>query len=151
MKLRLHQNADVLAGLLFLTIGGIAMYVGKDFPLGTAVRMGPGYFPRVLSLILIAFGVFVLLRGLRKGGPDVPGRWGWRPLFFVTLSIIAFGYLMPIAGMVPALVVMFFIAAFGGHEFKFLEVLILSVLLSALAAAVFVYGLGLPYSLFGGH
>ena len=150
MKFDLRNNKDFLAGLLFIVIGGLAVVVARDYPMGSAARMGPGYFPTILGGILVLFGVYVMVRGIFSGG-KVKGEWGWKPLALITLSIVLVGFLMDRLGMVPALVVMFFVAALAGHEFRFKEVLLLTVLMSAFAAGVFVYGLKLPYPLFGGY
>jgi len=147
MKVELSNNKDFLAGLLLLAIGAIGFYMALDFPMGTARRMGPGYFPRVLSAVLMLFGLYVLVRGLRTK-ERVKGIWGWRPLAFITASLIVYGWLMDRAGFVPALVAMFYISALAGHEFKVKEVTILTVVMCIFAWAVFVYGLGLPYQLF---
>ena len=149
MKIDLNNNKDFLAGLLMLAIGGIGFYLALDYPFGSALRMGPGYFPRVLAGILIAFGVFVLIRGLLSN-EKVKGKWGWKPLAFIVLSLVVFGFVMDRFGLIPALIGMFFICAFGGHEFKFLEILILTIVMSAFAIGVFIYGLGLPYPLIQG-
>jgi len=144
MKVALHNNLDFLAGLLMLAIGGVGMYMALDYPFGSALRMGPGYFPRVLSGILMAFGLYVAIRGLRTG-VKVEGVWGWKPLAFITASLWIFGWLMDKIGMVPSLVVLFFISALAGHEFKFKEVAILSVVLVIFSVVVFVKGLTLPF------
>jgi hypothetical protein len=145
----LGRNKDFLAGALMLVIGAIGFFMALDYPFGSALRMGPGYFPRVLSAILMAFGLFVLVRGI-LAQEEVKGRWGWKPLAYMTVSLVAFGFVMDHFGMIPALVAMFFIAAMGGHEFDFVEVLLLTIFLSAFAVGVFVYGLGLPYQLIQG-
>jgi hypothetical protein len=111
--------------------------------------MGPGYFPRVLAGILMTFGVFVLIRGIFTG-EKVKGRWGWKPLAFIIVSLVVFGWTMDRVGLIPALVAMFIISALGGHEFRWKEVAILTVVMSAFAVGVFVYALGLPYQLFPG-
>lgn len=147
MKVKLSQNKDFLSGLLMVTIGAIAFWMALDYPFGSALRMGPGYFPRVLAGIFIAFGVYVGLRGLRTG-ELVQGVWGWRALALVTVAFWVFGWLMDHIGMIPSLVVLFFVSAFAGHEFKFKEVIILTVIMITFAWAVFIYGLGLPYRLF---
>ncbi len=147
MKLDLRNNKDFLAGLLLIGFGGIGFYMALNYPLGSALRMGPGYFPRVLAGILIAFGVYVMLRGI-LAGEKVKGVWGWKPLAFLTVSLVLFGWLMERVGLIPALVVLFFASALGGHEFKIKEVVILTVVMSAFAYGVFIYGLGLPYRLF---
>jgi len=149
MKTELRSNRDFLAGLLMISIGVIAFYMAMDYPFGSAVRMGPGYFPRVLAGILMAFGVVTMLKGLRTG-EKVEGRWGWYQLTMVLLSLVVFGFLMDRLGLVPALVGMFFLSALAGHEFKFKEVAILTVVMTIFAILVFVKGLGLPYPLFAG-
>jgi hypothetical protein len=144
---RLVHNKDFLAGLLMLGIGAVAFYMALDYPFGSAMRMGPGYFPRVLAAILMLFGLYVLVRGLRTG-ERVRGVWGWRPLAFITVALVVYGWTMDRFGMVPALVAMFFISAAAGHEFRWKEVIVLTALMTVFAVVVFVYGLGLPYQLF---
>jgi hypothetical protein len=147
MKIKLLDNKDFLAGLLMIGIGGVAFYMALDYPFGSALRMGPGYFPRVLAGIIIAFGIFVGLRGLRF--PEkVEGIWGWKALTLISLAFIVYGWLMDRIGMIPSLVVLFFVSALAGHEFKLKEVIILTALMTLFAWAVFIYGLGLPYRLF---
>ena len=150
MKFDLHDNKDFLAGLLFILIGASAVVFARDYPMGSAMRMGPGYFPTILGGILFLFGVYVMVRGIRSGA-KVKGEWGWKPLALITLSIVLFGFLMDRLGMIPALAVMFFVSALAGREFRFKEVLILTVLMSAFAVGVFVYGLKLPFQLFPGY
>ena len=147
MKTPLHQNRDFLAGMLFLLIGGIGFYVALSYPFGTLQRMGPGYFPRVLSGILMGFGLVTLLRGL-KNRERVSGSWGWFPLLMLTIALLAFGFLLEHVGMIPALVVMFFTAAYAGKEFKFAEVLVLTAIMCLAATAIFIWGLKLPFELF---
>jgi hypothetical protein len=147
VRVNLRDNKDFLAGLLMIGIGAIAFYMALDYPFGSALRMGPGYFPRVLAGILMAFGVYVGLRGLRTN-EKVEGVWGWKALAFITVAFWAFGWLMDRVGLIPSLVVMFFVSAFAGHEFKLKEVIILTALMTLFAYGVFIYGLGLPYRLF---
>ena len=150
MKFDLHDNKDFLAGLLFILIGASAVVFARDYPMGSAMRMGPGYFPTILGGILFLFGVYVMVRGIHSGA-KVKGEWGWKPLALITLSIVLFGFLMDRLGMIPALAVMFFVSALASREFRFKEVLILTVLMSAFAVGVFVYGLKLPFQLFPGY
>ena len=147
MKIELRNNKDFFAGLLFIVIGLLAMVMAQKFPMGTSLRMGPGYFPTVLSGIMMAFGLYVMVRGLITS-EKIEGAWGIRPLVLVTLGLVAFGFIMERLGMVLALFALFFISALGGHEFKFKEVLILAVVMTAAAWGIFIYGLGLPYRLF---
>ena len=147
MKVNLLENKDFLAGLLMIGIGAIAFYMALDYPFGSALRMGPGYFPRVLAGMFIAFGVYVGLRGLRTK-EKVEGVWGWKALALITAAFFAYGWLMDRIGMIPSLVVLFFVSALAGHEFRLKEVIILTVVMTAFAWAVFIWGLGMPYRLF---
>lgn len=148
MNFDLRNNRDLIAGLLFIVIGALALVIARDYPMGVAARMGPGYFPTVLAGILCLFGAYILVRGIRSGD-QVKGQWGWKPLTLIALSIVLFGFLMDRFGMVPALVTVFFVSALAGHEFRFKETLFLTLLMGAFAVGVFFYGLKLPYPLFG--
>ena len=150
MKRDLWNNRDFLAGLLFIILGGLAVALARDYPIGSTMRMGPGYFPTVLGGILFLFGAYVLVRGARSGD-KVKGEWGWRPLALIALSIVLFGFLLDRAGMVPATVAAIFVAAAAGREFRFKEVLLLAVVMAAFSVGVFSYGLKLPYPLLGGY
>jgi hypothetical protein len=149
MKPNLLGSKDFLAGLLFLAIGAGAMVVARGYHFGTAMRMGSGYFPTMLGGILAAFGLFLVLRGI-KTKEKAALTWGWKPLAFITVSMVLFGFLMTRLGLVPALVALFFAAALGGREFRFGEVLALTAAMTAFAVGVFIYVLKLPYQLFPG-
>jgi Tripartite tricarboxylate transporter TctB family len=148
MKSALLSNKDFLAGLLFAVIGCVAIVVARNYPFGTTMRMGAGYFPTVLGALLILLGGWVAARGLRSR-LQVEGAWGWKPLGLVVLAIVLFGIVMPRFGLIPALVVLVFVSALAGPEFRFTEVLALSVIVSALAAVLLLYVLKLPYPLIG--
>jgi hypothetical protein len=147
MKLEFRSNKDFWAGIMFAATGAGVIFVARHYPFGTTLRMGPGYFPIVLSGILIVFGIYVMFRGLRRY-EKIQGNWSLRALVILPLSIIVFGVLMDLAGFIPALVALVFVSAASGKEFKFLEVLLLSVFLIVLSVALFIWGLGLPYPLF---
>lgn len=143
----LSRNRDFLAGLLFCAIGAVGLYLALAYPFGSLQQMGPGFFPRVLGVILIGFGVVTMARGLRHAVP-VEGRWGWFPLALVTASMVAYGWLMDRVGLVPALAVLVVVSASAGQEFKWTEALVLAAVLCLVTVAIFVWGLGLPYPLF---
>jgi hypothetical protein len=149
MKPGLAHNRDFLAGLLFTAIAVAAVAIARDYPLGFTSRMGPGYFPRALGGVLGLFGFYLMYRGLRYRA-RIKGDWGWRPLGLITLAIVLFGFSMERIGLWPALILMFLVAAAAGREFRVKEVAVLAALMSTFAAALFVYGLQLPYPLFGG-
>jgi hypothetical protein len=142
-----HLHRDVVAGTLFILIGAFALSVGRGYPVGSAMRMGPGYFPAVLGWLLIVLGACVGLRAFRSR-EWAPVAWGWKPLAWITASIVLFGFLMPRFGLIPALALMFPVAAAAGRDFRLREVLIVTALMCLFAVGVFVYGLKLPYRLF---
>jgi uncharacterized membrane protein len=150
VKPDLRNNRDFIAGLLFVVLGGLAIALARDYPFGTTMRMGPGYFPTVLGAILLLFGVYVLARGLRSGD-KVKGEWGWKPLALITVSIVLFGFLLDRAGLIPATIATLFVAAAAGREFRGKEVILLAVVMTAFSVAIFSWGLKLPYPLLGGY
>jgi putative tricarboxylic transport membrane protein len=145
----LFARKDVWAGLMLIVIGAAAMFIARNYPFGTALRMGPGYFPMLLGGLLILFGLAILAAGLRTGD-KIAGTWSLRALIILPLSLVLFGVLMERAGFVPAMMVLIFGSATASTEFRFLEVLLFSIGLTALAAVVFVLLLGLPYPLLVG-
>ena len=147
MKLELRSNKDFWAGLMFLIIGAGAILMARHYPFGSTLRMGPGYFPVVLSVILIAFGIYVMIRGLLTN-EKIQGNWSIRALIILPISMAVFGYVMDLAGFVPALIALCFVSAASGREFKFKEVLLMTIVLGVSSVAMFVWGLGLPYPLF---
>jgi hypothetical protein len=146
MNLKLSNNKDVWAGMMLIAIGAAAMVIARSYPFGTALRMGPGYFPIILGALLTLFGLFILARGLRRGGA-IASSSSLRALIILPLSLVLFGVLMEHGGFVPAMIVLIFGSATASTEFKLLEALLFSVALTALSVAVFVWGLGLPYPL----
>jgi hypothetical protein len=146
---RIPDSKDFWSGIMLIAIGGGALIIGRDYPFGTALRMGAGFFPLVLGAALVLFGVYFAVRGL-KSHDRIEGNWSPRALIILPLAFVAFGLLMEHAGFVPALFVLVVGSAAAGTEFRLVEVLLLATFLTALGVAVFVWALGLPYPLFSG-
>src|SRR6266849_2039233 len=95
---------NVLAGLLFVAVAALGLWLSRDYPVGTALRMGTGYVPRLLCWALLGLGCLILLQGLResRAAPqsEVPVAWGWRALVFVTASLVIFGLALETLGLV---------------------------------------------------
>jgi hypothetical protein len=138
----IRHPRDFLAGLLFVAFGIAAVVIGSRYTLGTAARMGPGYFPRILGILLITLGAVLALRALRLNGPALPG-WKWRPVAVVLGSVVAFGLMVNYVGVVLSTVFLIVAASAASHEFRLREALISGVVLAALAVGVFVIGLKL--------
>jgi hypothetical protein len=144
--MKIKNPQDFWAGLLFVAFGLFFLVVARNYQMGTAVRMGPGYFPTVLGGIMAVLGLIVLFTSLTVKGPSVP-KMSFKPIFFISLGLILFGYLLKPVGFVLAVVILVFVSAFGGHEFKLKEVSILTVVLVIFSVLVFVKGLTLPFPL----
>lgn len=150
MKLDWRTNKDLWAGLMYITTGAIGMWIAKDYPFGSALRMGPGYFPTVLGGLMIAMGCYVLALGLRKDHEKIEGNWSIRALIVLPIAMVVFGFLMEEAGFIPAMLALVPISALAGREFKWLEVVPLTIGLLIACTAGFIWGLGLPYPLIKG-
>ncbi len=146
MKLEFCNNKDFWSGTMFFATGSGAIFAARNYPFGTTLRMGPGYFPIVLSGILMVFGLHIALRGLRRN-EKIRGNWSIRAMIILPFSIVLFGILMELAGFIPAMVALVFVSAVSGGEFKIVEVLLLTLFLGVLSVALFIWGLGLPYPL----
>jgi hypothetical protein len=145
MKLRIKGPKEFWAGLMFVGFGLFFMtWALTHYQMGTAVRMGPAYFPAVLGGLLAVLGVLVLLESFAMEGPQV-ARFHFRPLILISGACVVYGYLMKPLGLILATAALVFIAAFGGHEFKWKEVAILYVALIVFSLLVFVKGLTLPF------
>jgi Tripartite tricarboxylate transporter TctB family len=149
MKIELRNNKDFWAGLMLIGIGAASIFIARGYPFGSTMRMGPGYFPSMLGGILALFGIYVLIMGLRRG-EKITVHCSARALIMLPLSLVAFGLLMNYAGFLPAMAVLIFGSASAGEDFKFIEVLLLTVILTGLSVAIFIWGLGLPYPLVKG-
>ena len=147
--MKLPDSKDFWSGIMLIAIGAGALVIGRDYPFGTALRMGAGFFPLVLGTLLVLFGVFFAVRGLRSHD-RIQGNWSLRALVILPLAFVMFGLLMQHAGFVPALFALIVGSAAAGTEFRLVEVLLLAALLTAVCVAVFIWALGLPYPLFSG-
>lgn len=143
--MRIRSPRDFWAGVMFVGFG--LFFVAWSFAhyqMGSAVRMGPGYFPAMLGGLLILLGAIVLLQSLALDGPKV-AAFHFKPLVLVTLSVLAYGYLMQPGGLPVATAAAVFIGALAGHEFKWKEVTVVALVLVTFSYLVFVKGLTLPF------
>jgi hypothetical protein len=135
--------------MMLIATGAAAVIIARNYSFGTALRMGPGYFPSVLGGLLVLFGLYLVAQGLRSN-EKIEGNWSLRALVVLPLSLVLFGLLMEHAGFIPALMVLVVGSAAAGTEFRLVEVLLLAVGLTLFSVALFIYGLGLPYPLLAG-
>jgi hypothetical protein len=145
MKLHIKAPKDFWAGLMFISVGlFFLVWALTHYQMGSAVRMGPAYFPAVLGGLLAFLGLLVLVESFAMEGPKVP-TFSFRPLVLISVACVVYGYMMKPLGLILATALLVFISAFGGHEFKWKEVTILYVVLIVFSILVFVKGLTLPF------
>lgn len=134
---------DGLGGLLFAAIGLFALVTARDYPAGSALSMGPGYVPTIVSALILGLGLLLFLRGLRRGEDDEPVSVAWLPLALVTAAIAGFAMLIPFGILVAVtyLVVVAWLAD-PHRRLKALPVLILAGI--GVTVLIFKVGLGLP-------
>lgn len=158
--MKIGHDKNFWGGVLFIVIGGAFALIARGLKLGDAVllggytmgtpaRMGPGFFPFYLGLILMLLGVIILVSGF-KAQPGDAGkleRFHWKPILFVLGSVVVFGLLLKPLGMLLDGVLLVIGASFGSYEFRPKQAVILGIALSIFCALVFVTGLKLPIPL----
>lgn len=151
MSIRNIRNPkDFWSGVLFIALGTATIVLGAKYTLGSAARMGPGYFPRILGILLIVLGGILAVRATRTVGPPMPS-FRWRPTIIVLGSVVLFGAIVRIAGVALSTVILIVTASAASHEFRPRESLIAGIVLAALAVGVFVVGLQLQLPIWPGQ
>ena len=150
MPLRhLLARKNVLAGLdVHRRRARSGLWLSRNYPIGTALRMGTGYVPRLLCWILLGLGAVIFLPGLvreriQRGSAAGRGFTAWRPVIFVTLSLVAFALTLERLGLVIAILLLIGIGALAARDLKPVETLAAALVLILLSWAIFIVGLGL--------
>ena len=144
----IRNPKDVLSGLLFIALGLLFAWQTQELPMGTAVRMGPGYFPLLLSGLLGLLGLIIHINGLRFPG-EMPSGIAWRAVVIITGAVVFFGFAVRPLGFLPALGITVFVAATASRLFTFKTAIANTVVMVIFAWAVFIKGLGLPIPILG--
>ena len=156
MRLKIKNPQDFWCGILFIALGALAIHLSRDYEMGSALRMGPGYFPTWLGGIMMGFGVVIgglSFKMFKIQGDDNQGlglgEWAFRPWLVLTATLALFALLMEADfGFVPSLIVLIIGCALAHKDVHWRETILLSIVVTAGAVVIFSYGLGLPYPLF---
>lgn len=148
MTTKPRDGTDLAAGLLLMAAAGFFGWQTLDLEIGSSLRMGPGYFPMVLSALLFVLGALVALKSLGRPGEPF-GAVAWRGLAFILPAPVFFGLTVRSLGFVPALFVTTLIAAQASRRMRPLPALVLAIAVTILSTLIFSYGLGLPFRRFG--
>lgn len=144
----IRHPKDFWTGIIFLFFGLGAVLVGLDYPMGTAGRMGPAFFPTVLGSLLALIGLIAVVRSFLRPGEAV-GKFYLKEIVLILCAVLLFGFLIRDAGLVPAALVLVLLSAYASPRFRWGATLLLAVGLAAFAVVVFVKLLGLPMPVFG--
>lgn len=160
--MNIKNQKDFFSGLLFMCIGVAFAWGASDYTIGSGARMGPGYFPLVLGVLLAVLGGLITFKALvveTMDGHKV-GAFAWRPLFFIIAANLVFGVMLgglhwvvdgreiltlPPMGLIAGIFALTFIASWAGDEFNAKEVLVLAAALSALSYLAFIVLLRLQF------
>ena len=153
--MQIKSQTDFFAGLMFLLVGLAFAWGAGSYSVGTGARMGPGYFPMALGVLLAVLGLIVTITALvvETADGDPLGRIAWKPLIFIISGNLVFGASigglpsigLPPMGLIFGIFALTFVASNAGDEFKFKEVLILAVLLSLFSYGAFIMLLKLQF------
>ncbi|MDI9234977.1 tripartite tricarboxylate transporter TctB family protein [Limnohabitans lacus] len=153
--MQIKSQKDFFSGLMFTVVGASFAYGATSYSIGTGGRMGPGYFPLLLGVILAILGSAIMFKALvveTQDGEKI-GKWAWKPLFFIIAANVLFGVLLgglpslglPAMGLIAAIFGVTIVASLAGDTFKLKEVLILSVVLSIGSYLAFIMLLKLQF------
>lgn len=142
----IRSTRDVLRGLVFATAGSGAIVLSHGYGIGSTTDMGPGYFPSLIGVLLVAFGLADVVRGLSSpaGGPI--GRLAWRPLILLAAGVVGFSLLIDKYGLLLAVVVLVVCSLLARARLHPVEAVAITLVLCCIAGVLFVYGMGSPFS-----
>lgn len=153
--MQIKSEKDFFAGLMFMAVGGAFAWGATGYTVGTGARMGPGYFPLLLGVVLALLGAFIIFESLVVNTEDGEkiGKIAWKPLGFIIGANVAFGILLgglpsigiPAMGLVVAIYALTFIASLAGDQFKAKEVAALATVLAVLSYLAFIKLLNLQF------
>lgn len=153
--MRIKSQKDFFSGLMFTVVGGAFAYGATGYSIGTGGRMGPGYFPLLLGVILAILGAIIMFKALavETANGDKIGQWAWKPLFLIIAANLIFGIMigglpaigLPPMGLIAGIFALTLVASLAGDRFKLKEVLILAVILSIGSYGAFILLLKLQF------
>ncbi|MBX7230362.1 MAG: tripartite tricarboxylate transporter TctB family protein [Burkholderiaceae bacterium] len=146
MKIRSHQ--DFWTGLLFAATGTFFAGFASSYSMGTAAKMGPGYFPFWIGLLQIILGAVVIISSMRNSTAEERiARFDLKSMALVLGAVVLFGLLLKPLGLALTLFILIAVSSLASHEFSWKATVANSVVLISLCFAVFVWGLKLQFPL----
>jgi hypothetical protein len=143
MSKALFRTPDGQSALFFTLFGVLTVVLGSQYPIGTPAQMGPGFFPVALGSLLTIVGIVVAIGAIRAGSAFEMAAVDWRALGAITAAILLAAVLLLTAGLVVAIPVLVIVGSLASRDFRPVRVFITAVVLTVMAWAIFIWGLGL--------
>jgi hypothetical protein len=153
--MNIKSQKDFFSGLMFTAVGVAFAWGATKYSLGTAARMGPGYFPTMLGVLMVVLGGVITFKAMvvETEDGDKVGSWAWKPLLFIIAANLLFGLMLgglprikfPAFGLIVGIYVLTFVASLAGEEFKFKEVAVLATVLAIMSYLAFIVLLKLQF------
>ncbi len=140
---------------MFMGVGTAFAWGATTYNVGTGARMGPGYFPLMLGILLAFIGGLITFKAttVETQDGDKIGKWAWKPLFFILAANFSFGILLgglptmgiPAMGLIVGIYALTFISSLAGQEFHAKSVFVLATVLAVGSYVAFVWALKLQF------
>lgn len=144
--MKIRDKKDFASGLMFMIIGGFFAVIARGYQMGTAAKMGSGYFPFWLGVMLATIGLIVLLKSLSPKAEEHDfGKWDWKTIAWVTGAVIVFAVILQYIGLILSVVVLVFFSALASHEFNWKQTLVNATVLIVMVYFAFIWGLKLQF------
>lgn len=153
--MKIKSQKDFFSGLMFTAVGVSFAWGAAGYNVGTGARMGPGYFPMMLGIVLAFLGGLIMFKALvvETESGDKIGKWAWKPMLFIIGANLLFGIMigglpsigLPPMGLVAGIFALTIVASLAGERFKLKEVLILATILAVGSYLAFVMLLKLQF------
>jgi hypothetical protein len=144
----IRNPKDFWTGLIYIFFGSSAILIARDYSMGTAVKMGPAYFPTILGGLLLAIGVISVIRSFVVPGPGL-GAFAIKGLVLITVSVVVFGSVVRGLGVAITLPLLIIVSAYGSTRFRWRPTLVMAAGLTIFCVFVFLKGLGIPLPIIG--
>jgi len=139
---------DFWTGIIYIFFGAGALFIARDYEWGSALKMGPAYFPGILSILLILIGIISIVRSATKPGTPI-GVYAFKGAFLVIAATLLFGFIVRGAGLLIALPVLVIVSAYGSIRFRWPITLAMAAGLTVSCILIFLKGLGVPLPILG--
>jgi drug/metabolite transporter (DMT)-like permease len=147
--LKIRNQRDFGAGIMFIVVGAFFAIIATQYRMGTAAKMGPGYFPFWLGVLMAFIGLLLLFNSLsKKTAEEKMPNWDFKIMLWITGSVVLYGVLLPTMGFIVAIFALVFASASVSHDFGWKGTALNAVFLVGFTYLAFVKGLGLTFPLF---